>query len=352
MSKELDLLGEIDSKVSEKLTDLELQVKELKAKNGRVAAAVGNATGLRDQIQGKIHLALSERELEIKSSESGSLMRPYEIKSVANIASTNLSDKYQSYIKWQPGMEPTGQFHFRDLVSTILSSTDFVQFPRANTPFGEGSFGRQSEGATKAQIDRDYTMIDVTLKPMAAFAIASRQSLRNIVFLQSWLPKSMMDQLEDSEDLDFSNILVGAATGSTSTTKTVLPEKLISYMKTLIKSKYNPTAICCDPDVWEDLLVYRPGTDNPYSLPGPITVDTGGNIRLLNRPVYPVNWLTGRRIIVGDFSKAAIVQSEGLIFRQSDSHASVFTSNEVVFLLERTEALALFRPDAFITTTV
>jgi HK97 family phage major capsid protein len=72
----------------------------------------------------------------------------------------------------------------------------------------------------------------------------------------------------------------------------------------------------------------------------------------LNRPVREVNWLTGGRIVVGDFSKAAIVQSEGLTMRQSDSHGNTFVSNEITFLLERTEGLAIFRPDAFVTAVL
>jgi HK97 family phage major capsid protein len=200
-------------------------------------------------------------------------------------------------------------------------------------------------------------MVNLTLTPMAAYAIASRQSLRNIVFLQSWLPQSLMDQMEDSEDTDFANTLVAAATGSTSTTgfsgTANVADKLVIYIKNNIKAKYNPTAVVCDPNVWANLILLRPGTaGESYSGPVPVTVDVNGNARILGRPVYPVNWLTGNRILIGDFSKAAIVQSEGLRLRQSDSHASIFTSNEIAFLLERTEGLAIFRPDAFITTTV
>lgn len=254
-------------------------------------------------------------------------------------------------------MEPTGQFHFRNLVGTVLSETDFIQFPRANTPIGEGSFGRQTEAATKAQIDRDYTMVALTLKPMAAFAVASRQSLRNIIYLQSWLPESMMNQLEESEDTDFGNALVAAATGSSSTTGFTgtpnVADKLVWYVKNMIAAKYNTTAICTDPNVWANLILLRPGTaGESYSGPVPVVVDTNGIARVLGKPVYPVNWLTGNRVLVGDFSKAKIVQSEGLRLRQSDSHASLFTSNEIAFLLERTENLAIYRPDAFITTTI
>jgi uncharacterized protein YdcH (DUF465 family) len=356
-----DKVNELNVTIAEKegtIEDIQQAVKELKAKGGRFTGGTAKFEGLRATIANEIAKGISECKADIMQSASGQLMKPHEIKTVANIASANLSvDNFISYLDWRPGMEPTGQFHFRNLVKTVISETDFVQFPRANTPIGEGSFGRQTEAATKAQIDRDYTMVALTLQPMAAYAVASRQSLRNILFLQSWLPESMMDQMEDSEDTDFGNALVAAATGSTSTTGFTgtanVADKLVIYIKNNIKAKYNTTAIACDPNVWANLLLLRPGTaGESYSGPVPVTVDSNGITRVLGRPVYPVNWLTGNRVLLGDFTKAAIVQSEGLRLRQSDSHASLFTSNEICFLLERTEGLAIFRPDAFITTTI
>lgn len=359
-----DAVKELNKKVAEKdgtIEDIMNEVKELKAKGGRFKSFGGTTKfdGLRMTIANEIATGIEERKAEIGASAGGELMKPYEIKTVGNIATGNISvDKYISMLDWRPGMEPTGQFHFRNLTRTILSDTDHVQFPRANTPIGEGSFGRQTtEGAAKSQVDRDYTMATLTLYPMAAYAVASRQSLRNIAFLQSWLPESLMNQMEESEDTDFANTLVAAATGSTSTTGFTgtpnVADKLVLYIKNNIAAKYNPTAICADPTVWANLILLRPGTaGESYSGPVPVTVDTNGVTRVLGRPVYPANWLTGNRVLIGDFSKAAIVQSEGLRLRQSDSHASLFTSNEIAFLLERTEGLAIFRPDAFITTTV
>lgn len=354
MKTELEVLDDISKTLDgyqKDVNELTAEVKELKKQSGRILPPTHRLpVGLRKSIMGGIETIISENKTAIGNGE---MKNAIAFKAVGAISSANITgDSYQSYLDWRPGMEPTGQLRFRDLVPTIISAGDLIQYPRASRPIGEGSFGRVAEGNTKPQVDRDYEMISLTLNPMAAFAIVSRQSLRNIPFLQSWLPASLMEQLEDSEDTDFANSLVGAATGSTTTTRTVVPEKLISYMKTLIKNKHNPTAIAVDPDIWEDLIVFRPGTDNPYSLPGVVTVTNDGNIRLLGRPVYPVNWLTNRRVLVGDFKKAAIVQSEGLTLRQSDSHASIFTANQIAFLLERTEGLAIFRPDAFITAVV
>jgi uncharacterized protein YoxC len=354
-------VNELNKTVAEKdgtIEDIQNEVKELKARGGRFKGGMARFEGLRATIADSIASAISECKADIMQSAAGALMKPHEIKSVGPIVSGNLGvDNFISYLDWRPGMEPTGQFHFRNLVRTILSETDFIQYPRANTPIGEGSFGRQTEGVEKAQVDRDYTMQTLTLLPMAAFAIVSRQALRNIVFLQSWLPESMMNQMEESEDTEFANTLVAAASGSSATTGFTgtanVADKLVIYIKNLIKAKYNPNGIAADPNVWANLILLRPGTaGESYSGPPVVSVDQNGTTRVLGRPIYPVNWLTGNRVLVGDWTKAAIVQSEGLRLRQSDSHASLFTSNEIAFLLERTEGLAIFRPDAFITTTI
>ncbi len=330
------------------LLEIQGEVKELKAKSGRQKGQENKRMSLKTMIEDAIE---EHKAAFIKADAEGGVIAPLKFKSVANIQSSDMSGNgYQSYLDWRPGMEPTGQTRFRDLVRTITSETDFVSYPTANKPVGQGSFGRTNEQATKPQVDRDYTMQTLTLKPMAGYAIASRQSLRNIVFLQQWLPTSMMEQLLDSEDTDFTNTLVAAATGSSTTSGvTVAAERLIEFIRINIAAKYNPNGIAIDPAVWSEVLRTKP---NDYSTPGVVTIDTNGNTRILGRPMYPVNWLTGRRTVVGDWTKTAIVQSEGLVMRQTDSHASLFTSNETAFLLERTEGLAIFRPDAFITAVV
>ena len=335
-----------------KLIDLQNEVKELKAKK-MSGGASAKAVSLKDILAETI----MEHKDAIAASEKGQMVKFDMTKTVGNIASANLTgtgNNYISYLDWRPGMEPTGQVHFRDFVRTIQSATDFVRYPRANSPIGEGSFGFVNEAATKPLVDRDYTMIDLTLKALAGYSIVSRQSLRNITFLQSWLPTSMMDQLRDQEDSEFANTLVAAATGSTSgtgiTNGTTNIGKLVASITRGIQAKYNPNAIALDPASWASLLL-NTETNAGYNLPNVVTIDPSGNIRVLGRVTTPVNWLTGGRFIVGDWTKAAIVESEGLTMRQSDSHASIFTSNEVAFLLEVTEGLAIYRTQAFSTST-
>jgi hypothetical protein len=334
------------------LGEITMEVKEFKAAKGRLQSGAPQVKSLFGLISETIE---SNKEMFYKAHvDGGSIPVPQikmETKVVGNVSSSNLTGgNYINYLPWQPGMEPTGQTRFRDIFPVYQSDGDFINYPRAKGPVGEGSFGRQAtEGATKQQVDRDYEMISLTLKAMAGFAIVSRQSLRNIPFLQSWLPTSLLESLLDMEDTDFANTLVAAATGSTGVSgATVAVDKIIYLIKNLRKNKYSANAVMIDPDVWAEILTYR--SDQVRDLREVITVDANGNVRVLGRPIYDVNWLTGRRILVGDTRKAGIVQSEGLTMRQSDSHASIFTSNEVAFLLERTEGLAIFRTDAFITT--
>lgn len=374
-----DLKAEVDKLNAEHkgtIDQLLEDVKEAKAKGGRPVATAADKRKI--WLGDAIAETIRRHEKEMKAGTMGKGVNPFtestlegvevkaesevEAKAVGNIASANLTgtgNNYISYLDWQPGMEPTDQFRFRSLFRTIQSETDFVRFPRANTPIGEGSFARVPEATSKPQVDRDYTMIDLTLQPMAGYAIVSRQSLRNIVFLQSWLPTSMMEQLMDSEDVDFANKLVAAATGSTSTTGitngTSTIGKIIAYIKNNTAAKYTTNFIATSPNVWANLLL-NTETNAGYNLPNVVTVTADGQVRVLGRPIIPVNWLTdtvsGGRILGGDSRRAAIIQSEGLVMRQSDSHASIFTTNEIAFLLERTENLAIFRPDAFFTAVV
>lgn len=353
------LVADMNTKAQESgktIGELQTEVKELKSKQGHNVFSIPGMTERKSVIM-QIAEKIEENKAQIIASANGRLMEPIELKTVgvltdANFTGTNAP--YRSYLDWKPGMEPIGQFRFRSLVRTIMSALDNVSFPRANIPVGEGSFARQASQTTaKEQIDRDYTMIDLLLKPMSGFAIVARRALVNTVFLQSWLPTSMLDQLEGREDTDFADTLSNAATGSTSTTGlsssgAALILRFVAIIKNMIQAKHNPGTMCVDPNVWANAML-NVESNAGFSLPNVLTVDPAGNVRILGRIIQPVNWLSSGRSLTADWSTVAIIQSEGLTLRQSDSHASIFSSNQVAFLLERTEAVAMFRPEAITT---
>lgn len=345
---------ELSDKVVEQggtIKQLQDEVLELKSKRGRPGSG---EVAVRPSVQGEISKLLVENKAAFEKAAGGSRFEPnIEIKAPGPVLSTSLaSGTYIDYMDWRPGMEPTGQTRFRELVRTVGSAFDNVSYPVANTPVGQGSFGRQAaEGDVKAQVDRGYTMKSLQLKALAGWIVVSRQSLRNIPFLQTWLPTSLNEQLLDTEDVEFVTTLLTAANGNNVTTGAgaVPIEELIFMVKNSIKAKYNPNGIAIDPDKWASILITKP---NNYSLPNAVSVTPAGQVTILGRPIYPVNWLTGGQAIVGDWTKAAIVESEGLSFRQSDNVASQFTQNEITFLLERTNGLMINRTDAFIKKTL
>lgn len=359
------LLKDAEKKFDEKVADLNKEllgkdasikqvmdeVRELKEKNTDLQKKQKEAKGWRGQVMDFIEEKGEKLVDNLKAlGEEG-----FQLKAVGDMTSSNLTgDQFHTFIDTDAGQRPLGQVRFRSMgVRTFQSATDYVQFVRAATPPGEGSFARQaSEGAAKNQVDYDWQMIDVTLTPIAGYATVSRQSLRNIPFLRSYLPTTMMEDLMDTEDQLFANALFSAGTGST----TVSPsnnniEKIVGYIKNLIKAKFAPNGVAINPDEWAELILTTQ-TNAGYNLPNVCTVDANGNVRILGRPVQPVNWLSGSGVIVGDWNKVAILESEGLSFRQADQHSDNFTKNKITFLLERTEEIAIFRPDAFICTAL
>ena len=341
------------------ILDMQGEVKNLDAKLSRLR---GNADGAKKTIIDLLAQKFTDMKdtfTKMGASASANIMGEtfrFETK-VGSITTSSQGSgnaaSYIDYLPWQPGMEPTGQTRIREFVRTIQSDFDTVYYPQAAKPVGTGSFNSQTtEGNLKSQVDRSWTMNTLTLYPFAGWAAVSRQSLRNILFLQTWLPVSLNEQLLDQEDLMFANALVAAATGSNTTTGITVPaERIVFLIKNLIATKFHPNLCAIEPGEWAKILVTKPSN---YSLPNVVSIDPGGQVRILNTPIRPVNWLAagggGGRVLIGDFTKAAIVESEGLTFRQSENGTSQdFMKNVVTFLLERTEGLAIFRPDAFIT---
>lgn len=335
------------------IKQLEDTVKELNTKMGRTAiiqpsfAQKQNRKFSAALVQQEIHTLVKDQNAKL---DTASRTSPIEFK-VSNVTSATLSGgNYIDFLPTLEGLNPLGQTRVRDIFSTIPSQFDNVDFPQQTNPGTTGSAGYQvNELDVKDQIGIGLQMATLLLKPYAGFAVTSRQSLRNIPFLQSYLPIHLLETLQDNEDLTFGAALVAGATGSTTITSTsVYVEKLVYLVTNLLKKKFKPNFIAIDPAFWAAVILTKP---NDYSLPGAVSIDASGNTRIIGIPVIPVNWLGAGGVLIGDSRKAAIVESESLSLRQSDSHDTYFVKNAITWLLERTEGLAVFNGGGFITTT-
>jgi HK97 family phage major capsid protein len=234
--------------------------------------------------------------------------------------------------------------HLRSVFNIIPVSTGSVSFPRGNTPVGEGSFGKQTEGSDKPQIDYDVTVVNTALSFIAGYAKVSRQMIDDLPFLQAYLSQSLIEDFQKAEDTYYLNAIASSATaGSSSGSNTA--EKFIDYVAQLGALNWTPNLALTTHAGWANLLKTKP---SDYSLPGGVVIDNNGNVRIVGVPVIPHSLVTASKIYVMDTSKFAIAQQSGLAVRSTEFDQDDFVKNLITFRAEARCELLQFQPSAAI----
>lgn len=328
---------------------LQDELQEFKARRGRVYTPDGQEeektvnllkAGFADNFE-KIKEQANEPKAEHK----------FKIKSVGNMtASGNLTGSVVSSYASVPALRGRQKVHFRDLVNVIPSATGLWKFYRQNKPVGEGSFDFQTtHGALKNQVDYDFTEVTVTVDYLAGFVRIAKQMLQDLPFMQTFVSNELVEDYLRTEDLKFFMQVAGAATGSTvGITSTVTVEKIIQAIAALGDDDYDPNGIVVTNQVWAKILLTKP---NDYSLPAgnSVTVDSNGNVSILGIPVIRVKdtYIGANRVLIGDWTKAAIIQTEGLNVNMYEQDSDNVQRNLITVKAEARVALAQLRLDAF-----
>jgi HK97 family phage major capsid protein len=211
------------------------------------------------------------------------------------IANNLTGSVYTSYVD-NPYMRAFVNPHLRSVFNIIPVSTGSVSFPRGNTPVGEGSFGKQTEGSAKPQVDYDVTVVNTSLSFIAGFAKVSRQMIDDLPFLQAYLQQSLIEDFQKAEDTYYLNAIAASATaGSSSGANTA--EKFIDYVAQLGALNWTANLALITHAGWANLLKTK-GSD--YSVPGGITIDNNGNVRIAGIPVIPHSLVTASKMYVMD----------------------------------------------------
>lgn len=254
-----------------------------------------------------------------------------------------------AYISYQdnPFMRSYVNPHLRSIFGVIPVSTGSVSFPRYNTPVGEGSVAKQTtENTVKAQLDYDLTMVNLPLYYIAGFTKVSRQMLDDLPFLQASLQGSLIEDFQRQENTYYLNAIASSATaGSTSATATA--EKFIDYVVQLGAANWNANLILTTHAGWANVLKTLP-SGGSYSVPGGLTIDNNGNVRIMGIPVVPHSQVTAGKAYVMDTSKYKIVQQSGLRVRSTDTDSDDFQRNLMTFLVEARAELMQLYPTAAI----
>jgi HK97 family phage major capsid protein len=235
--------------------------------------------------------------------------------------------------------------HLRSLINVVPVQSGSVTFPRAKTPTGEGSFARQSTEATdKAQLDYDLEMVNNPLQYLAGWAKVSRQMLDDLFFLQSFLQNSLIEDFQQRENVEILNAIAASATAGVSTGANTA-EKFIDYVAQLQSLNWTAGISLITHIGWASLMKTK-GTD--YSVPGGVSIDANGIVRIAGVPVVPHSQVTAGKMYIIDLSKYAIAQQSGLSVSSTPYNGTDFQQNLVTFRCEARTALLQYQPTAAI----
>lgn len=256
--------------------------------------------------------------------------------------SNNLTGSvYTSYVD-NPALRSFVNPHLRSVFNIIPVSTGSVSFPRGNSPVGEGSFGKQTEGSAKPQVDYDVTVVNTALSFIAGYAKVSRQMIDDLPFLQAYLQQSLIEDFQKAEDTYYLNAIAASATaGSSSGANTA--EKFIDYLAQLGALNWTANLALTTHAGWAGLLKTKP---SDYSVPGGMVIDQNGNVRIAGVPVVPHSLVTASKIYVMDTTKFAIAQQSGLSVRSTEFDQDDFVKNLITFRCEARCELLQFQPGA------
>lgn len=351
LNKEVEKINTEVAAKGATLKQMQDELAEIKASKGR------KFTGEPGQdVESTISLlktAFEENFEKIKEqSNEPKAEHKFKVKSVGNMTSSaNLTGNVVASYAGLPALRGRQKVHFRDLVNVIPSATGLWKFYRQNKPVGEGSFDTQStHGALKNQLDYDLSEVTVTVDYLAGFVRIAKQMLQDLPFMQSFVSNELVEDYLRTEDLKFFMQVAGAATGSTSgITSTVTVEKIIQAIAALGDDDYDPNGIVVTNQVWAKILLTKP---NDYSLPAgnqAITIAANGDVSILGIPVIKVKdtYIGANKVLIGDWTKAAIIQTEGLNVNMYEQDSDNVQRNLVTCKAEARVALAQLRLDAF-----
>jgi HK97 family phage major capsid protein len=309
----------------------------------------------------KLDLKLQEKGAETKSEGYSELMVKAltdnfnEIKQVSKGRNASLEVKVvgdmtvannltgSSVFTYQPGvaMVPAQIINFADLVPTVNSATGTYVIYRETG--GEGSIAVTAPGVSKPQKDYDLTAVTFNASYIAGYTRYAKQMAQDLPFLTSFLPQALRRDYFKAENAIFYAALAAAATVST-TAKTVDVEQLIDDLGTLESLDYAANGIVVNPKDWANIAVTKP---NDYSLPGIVSF-VNGKLTINGVPVYKASWIPADKYLIGDWSYAKKIVTDGLAVEFFEQDADNVTKNLITARIESRTVLGIDMPTAFI----
>jgi len=340
---EVKTINEDLAKKGATLEEIQKEVKAFKAKAGRFSGGESVAEKKTAEL---IAEAFEEHFKEISTARKGAPAR-VEMKAVGTMtAAANLTGNVVATYNLIPAVRGRRKINVRDLLPVINSTTGVWKFYRQPIPAGEGSIDFQtSHGTTKQQVDYDLQEVTVNAEYLAGFALIAKQMMQDLPFLQNFVANELVEDYKRQESQKFFDLLTAGALGDGTTTSTVLAEKYIDWIAQLMSTDYYANAIVTTAKNWATILKTKP---NDYDVPGGITISADGTVYFCGIPLIAQNNIATGKTLIGDFTKAAIIQTEGLAVEFFEQDGTNVRQNLITARVEARVGLGILRPDAFI----
>jgi HK97 family phage major capsid protein len=348
LAADISQLNEDAQKKNETIGELATKVKEMSASANRLKSGIESSAKKdwtnSDKFKSAIYEIVAENFDKIKSET------PFQ--STKDVADMTLSNNLTgtSQISYVPSnlLRSFYNPHLYDVFRIIPTATGNVTFPRGNSPVGEGSFGAQTEGNSKSQVDYDVTMVNVAVPFIAGFTKVSRQMLQDLPFLQAYLSQSLVEDWNRAVNTRFLNTIASGST-ALSTSATVNAEKMIDGIAQHMDLGLGmPNVILTTHASWATLMKTKP---SDYSVPGGVTIGANGETRIVGIPVVPHSQVTGSRFYVINTDAFGIAQASALSVRSTEFDDKDFQKNLITYRAEARIELLSFQPKAAVYGT-
>jgi len=333
--------------IKTEIAALSTQVQKLDEKAGMFAVPA-EKTSIVKEIQEGIKANIDGLKLkQVKFGDPTTTHHLLKTVGVMTVADDLLAGSAVSTYDLRLNALPGRLVNFRNLAAVIPSGTGIFQFPRERAK--EGSIATQTPGLKKSVINARFEMVTVNTDYLAGLAPVAKQMMQDLPFVQNFMPTFMLREYLFAEDDIFYTALSGGATGST-----VVPgnptsdiEQIMGWVANLRVANYQPNGIVLNPaDVYK-IFINKGQTSGDYTLPPGVTLSESGAIRIFGIPVYETTFIPEDKVLVGDWTKVGIVQTEGLSV-MTDDKGDNFDNNTVTWKVEARVALAILQPAAFV----
>jgi HK97 family phage major capsid protein len=348
LASDIAQLNEDAQKKNETIGELSNKVKEFAAAANRLKSGVEDSAkrdwSNSDRFKSAIVDIVAENFEKIKSETPFTATK--DVKDMT--LTSNLTGTSQ--ISYVPNAIMRSFFnpHLYDVFRIIPTATGNVTFPRASDTVSEGSFGAQTEGNSKQQIDYNITMVNVAVPFIAGFSKVSRQMLQDLPFLQAYLSQSLVEDWNRAVNTRFLNTIASGST-ALSSAATVNAEKMIDGVAQHgALGLGQPNLILTTHASWATLMKTKPGD---YSIPGGVTIGANGETRIVGVPVVPHSQVTGSRFYVLNTDAFGIAQASALSVRSTEFDDKDFQKNLITYRAEARIELLSFQPKAAVYGT-